>query len=115
MEQDTIFGKIVRGEIPCDKVFEDELVLAFRDINPAAPTHILVIPKKPIASLDKASPEDKNLLGHMLLSVAQIARDQGVAQDGYRVAININEQGGQTVYHLHMHLLAGRGLSWPPG
>jgi histidine triad (HIT) family protein len=113
--EDTIFGKIVRGEIPCDKVFEDDQVLAFRDINPAAPTHILVIPKKPIASLDKAAPEDAGVLGHMLLVVAQIARDQGVAEDGYRVVININEQGGQTVYHLHMHLLAGRGLSWPPG
>jgi histidine triad (HIT) family protein len=115
MSQDTIFGRIVRGELPCDKVYEDDEVLAFRDINPAAPTHVLVIPKRPIATLDAAQPGDAALLGRMLTTLAQLARDLGVAEDGYRVVINCNQDGGQTVYHLHMHLLAGRALSWPPG
>lgn len=112
----TIFKKIIDKELPADIVYEDDLCLAFRDISPQAPTHILVIPKKEIRSLndiDHAS--DKELLGHMLVTVSQFAKSQGVGEDGYRVVINTNQKGGQTVYHLHMHLLAGRDLSWPPG
>lgn len=112
---DCLFCRIVRGEIPAAKVYEDDEVLAFRDIHPAAPTHVLVIPKRPIATLDATQPDDAALLGRMLVVLAQLARDLGVAEDGYRVVINCNQDGGQTVYHLHMHLLAGRALSWPPG
>ncbi len=115
MSNETIFGKILRGEIPSDKVYEDEHVLAFRDVAPAAPTHILVIPKKHIPTLNDAQAEDAALLGHMMLSLTRIAAQEGVAEDGYRVVINCNQNGGQTVYHLHMHLLAGRAMSWPPG
>lgn len=116
MATDTIFGRIIRGELPSDKVYEDDDVLAFRDVHPAAPTHILVIPKqRPIASMDAAAAEDAALLGKLLLTAAQIARDQGFAEDGYRLVINTHDNGGQTVHHLHVHLLAGRAMSWPPG
>ena len=114
MSQDTIFGKIIRKEIPADIVHEDDLCLAFRDINAQAPTHILVIPKKPIPRLADTVPEDKELLGHMLLTVNEIAQKEGL-ENGYRVIINTDEHGGQTVFHLHMHLLGGRSLAWPPG
>ena len=114
MSEDTIFGKIIRKEIPADIVYEDDLCLAFRDITPQAPTHILVIPKKPIPKLSDAQTDDKELLGHMLLTVAEIAREQKL-ENGYRVVINTGEEGGQTVFHLHMHLLGGRSLGWPPG
>lgn len=112
---DTVFGKILRGELPCDKVYEDDDVLAFRDIHAAAPTHILIIPKTHIPTINDATDADAPLLGKMLLTAANIARDEGVADDGYRLVINCNRQGGQTVYHLHLHLLAGRSLGWPPG
>ncbi|MBF2034550.1 MAG: histidine triad nucleotide-binding protein [Leptolyngbyaceae cyanobacterium T60_A2020_046] len=115
MSEDTIFGKIIRREIPADIVYEDDLCLAFRDISPQAPTHILVIPKQPIPSLAQATAEDGALLGHLLLSVKAIAEQLGVADSGYRVVINTGEHGGQTVFHLHLHLLAGRNLQWPPG
>ena len=114
MSEDTIFGKIIRKEIPADIVYEDDLCLAFRDINPQAPTHILVIPKKSIPRLTDAADHDKALLGHMLLTVKSIAEQEGL-KNGYRVVINTDEDGGQTVFHLHMHLLGGRSLSWPPG
>ncbi|MEO1182274.1 MAG: histidine triad nucleotide-binding protein [Cyanobacteria bacterium J06636_28] len=114
MSDDTIFGKIIRKEIPADIVHEDELCLGFRDITPQAPTHILVIPKKPIPMLSDAGTEDKELLGHMLLTVKSIAEQEGLG-NGYRVIINTDKDGGQTVFHLHMHLLGGRPLSWPPG
>ena len=112
---DTIFGKIVRGEIPCDKVYEDELVMAFRDIHPQAPTHILVIPKKAIVSMAEVEDGDEATLGRMMLVASRIAREQGVDEDGYRLVVNTGGHGGQTVFHLHMHLLAGRQLGWPPG
>ncbi len=115
MNNDTLFGRILRGEIPCDKVFEDDQVLAFRDINPAAPAHILVIPKKYIPTIDAAGPEDAELLGRLMLAAAEIARQQGLAAQGYRLVINCKDHGGQTVYHLHLHLLGGRALGWPPG
>ena len=112
---DTIFGKIVRREIPADIVYEDDDVLAFRDLNPQAPVHVLFIPKQSIATLDAATPEHAELLGKLLLAAAGYARDEGLAEQGYRTVINCNEHGGQTVYHLHVHLLAGRAMQWPPG
>ncbi|KZV15420.1 Hit-like protein involved in cell-cycle regulation [Dorcoceras hygrometricum] len=112
---DTIFGKIIRREIPADIVFENDELLAFRDVNPQAPVHVLFIPKKPIATLDDAIPEDAALLGRLLLAAADYARREGFAAQGYRTVVNCNEYGGQTVFHLHVHLLAGRRLHWPPG
>ena len=112
---DTLFGKIIRREIPADIVFEDDDVLAFRDINPQAPEHVLFIPKQPLATLNDATPADAARLGRLLLAAADYARREGFAEQGYRVVINCNEHGGQTVYHLHVHLLAGRRLGWPPG
>ena len=111
----TIFKKIIDGKIPADIVYDDEDCLAFREVNPQAPIHILVIPKREIASLAGAEEEDQRLLGHILLKVADIARDQGLEVDGYRVVANIGRNGGQSVDHLHFHLLGGRSLSWPPG
>ena len=112
---DTIFSKIIRREIPADIVYEDDEVLAFRDLNPQAPTHVLFIPKEPIATLDDATPEQAQLLGRLMLAVAAYARQEGIATPGYRVVINCGDQGGQTVYHLHLHLLGGRAMHWPPG
>ena len=114
MSEDTIFSKIIRREIPADIVYEDELCLAFRDITPQAPTHILVIPKKPIPKLADAEEDDKALLGHLLLTVSKVAQQENL-DSGYRVVINTGEDGGQTVFHLHLHLLGGRSLEWPPG
>jgi len=112
---DTLFGKIIRREIPADIVYEDDDILAFRDINPQAPEHVLFIPKQPLATLDDATEADATRLGKLLLAAASYARREGFAEQGYRVVINCNEHGGQTVYHLHVHLLAGRRLGWPPG
>jgi histidine triad (HIT) family protein len=112
---DTLFAKIVRREIPADIVYEDADILGFRDVNPQAPTHVLFIPKRPMATLDDAGPDDAEGLGRLLLAAAAYARAQGLAEKGYRVVINCNEDGGQTVFHLHLHLLAGRRLHWPPG
>ncbi|MBW4441115.1 MAG: histidine triad nucleotide-binding protein [Plectolyngbya sp. WJT66-NPBG17] len=111
---DTIFGKIIRKEIPADIVYEDNLALAFRDVNPQAPVHILVIPKQPIAKLADAESKDHALLGHLLLTVKRVAEQEGLT-NGYRVVINTGEDGGQTVYHMHLHLMGGRSMSWPPG
>ena len=111
---DTIFGKIIRREIPADIVYEDDLTLAFRDINPQAPTHILVIPKKPIPRVSDAVAEDRDLLGHLLLTVKKVAEEVGL-NNGYRVVMNNGNDGGQTVDHLHLHILGGRHMKWPPG
>ncbi len=111
----TIFGMILRGEIPSDTVWEDEHCIAFRDINPAAPVHILIIPRKLIPTINDVSDDDKFLLGHMVTVARDIAAAENVGDDGYRLVFNCNRDGGQTVYHIHMHLIAGRGLSWPPG
>jgi histidine triad (HIT) family protein len=111
---ETIFARIIRREIPAQIVFEDDRCLAFRDIHPQAPTHILVIPKKPIASVDQIEPEDESVMGHLLHVCKQIAATEQLAQ-GYRLVINCGKDGGQTVDHLHIHLLAGRSLQWPPG
>lgn len=113
--KDCIFCKIAAGEIPSAKVFEDERCLAFNDLSPQAPTHILIIPRKHVDSLDKAKESQDELLGHLLLTAADIARSKGFADDGYRVVINTNRDGGQTVFHLHVHLLAGRPFTFPPG
>ncbi|MDJ1168183.1 histidine triad nucleotide-binding protein [Roseofilum sp. BLCC_M154] len=111
---ETIFSKIIRKEIPADIVYEDDLCLAFKDISPQAPTHILVIPKKPIAKLADAESQDHALMGHLLLTVKRVAEQAGLS-NGYRVVINTGEDGGQTVDHLHLHILGGRALAWPPG
>jgi histidine triad (HIT) family protein len=112
---ETIFSKIIRKEIPAQIVFEDDEILAFRDINPQAPTHILIIPKKPIATLNDVSAEDAPLIGRLFLVAKQLAADLGVAEAGYRTVFNCNPAGGQEVYHIHLHLLAGRQMHWPPG
>lgn len=106
----TIFGKIIRREIPADIVFEDEHLIAFRDIAPSAPVHVLFVPKTPIATLDNAQPAHAELLGRLMLAAADYARAQGLAQDGYRVVMNCNDHGGQTVFQVHLHLLAGAPL-----
>jgi histidine triad (HIT) family protein len=112
---DTIFARIIRREIPADIVYEDNDVLAFRDVNPQAPVHVLFIPKQAIATLGDATAADGPLLGKLLLAAASYAREQGLEKSGYRTVINTNDDGGQTVYHLHVHLLAGRRMTWPPG
>ena len=112
---DTIFMKIINGEIPATKLYEDEHVLAFEDVNPQAPKHVLVIPKKTIATANDIEPEDAELIGRLFLVAKQVAVDLGVDKDGYRLVMNCNAAGGQTVYHLHLHLMAGRNFSWPPG
>jgi len=111
----TIFQKIIDGEIPAEKVFEDADLLAFRDIQPQAPHHVLVIPKKPIISMAHAAPEDDALIGKVMRIAAEVARDAGLEQDGYRLVTNIGKNGGQSVYHLHIHVLGGRQMVWPPG
>jgi histidine triad (HIT) family protein len=115
MSQETIFSKIIRGEIAAAVVFENEHVLAFKDIAPQAPTHILLIPKKALKDIASAQAEDKALLGELLFSAAEVARQQGLESDGYRVVINTGRDGGQTVFHLHLHIIGGRALAWPPG
>ena len=111
---ETIFSKIIRKEIPADIVYEDDLALAFRDVQPQAPVHILIIPKKPIKSIDRAADSDAALLGHLLLTVKRVAAQEGLDK-GYRIVINTGEDGGQTVFHLHLHLLGKRAMTWPPG
>lgn len=110
----TIFSKIINKEIPAKIVYEDEFCLAFRDVHPQAPTHILVIPKEEIVSLMETDERHKMLLGHMLLTLTQIAKKEGLTK-GYRTVINTGAGGGQSVFHLHMHLLGGRPMEWPPG
>ncbi len=113
MADDCLFCRIVRGEIPAKLVFEDDLCIAFRDVNPQAPVHVLVIPREHVASLNQAT--DANLVGRLLLAGAAIAKQENVADDGYRMVINTNRGAGQTVFHLHAHLLGGRPMGWPPG
>ena len=112
---DTIFSKIIRREIPADIVHEDEDVIGFRDVNAQAPSHVLFIPRKPVATLNDLDESDALLIGKLVLAATAYAKAQGFAEQGYRCVINCNEDGGQSVYHLHLHLLAGRRLSWPPG
>ena len=112
---ETIFSKIIRKEIPANIVHEDDLCLAFHDVSPQAPTHVLVIPKKPIVSLEELEDEDAALLGHLWLTIKQVARKLELAEGGYRVVVNCGRNGGQSVDHLHYHILGGRPLTWPPG
>lgn len=111
----TIFTKIIQKEIPAKIVYEDDEVLAFEDIQPQAPVHILIIPKKEIPTLNDLQSEDAALMGKLFLVAQNIAKEQGFAEQGYRTVFNCNEDGGQTVNHIHLHLLAGRSLTWPPG
>ena len=112
---DTLFTKIIRREIPADIVYEDEHVVGFRDIHPQAPVHVLFVPREPVPTLDDLRPDQAELAGRLVLAAAEYARREGFAQAGYRTVINCRDDGGQTVYHIHLHLLAGRALAWPPG
>ena len=112
---DTLFARIVRREIPADIVYEDEHVLAFRDVHPQAPVHVLFIPKVAKATLDELGADDAEYAGRLLVAAAAYARREGFAESGYRTVINCNGDGGQTIFHIHLHLLAGRQLHWPPG
>lgn len=112
---DCLFCRIIRREIPASIVYEDDQVLAFNDINPQAPLHALVIPKRHIHSLNALSPQDDAIVGELVRRAAAIARDKGYADRGFRTVFNTNAEAGQTVFHIHLHLLAGRGLTWPPG
>ncbi|KAK8378028.1 hypothetical protein O3P69_018752 [Scylla paramamosain] len=111
---DTIFGKILRKEIPADFIYEDEQCVAFRDVSPQAPTHFLVIPRKPLATLSDAGDEDEQLLGHLMLVARRVAKEQGLDK-GFRLVVNNGQEGAQSVYHLHLHVLGGRQMQWPPG
>jgi histidine triad (HIT) family protein len=111
----TLFEKIIAREIPATILYEDDLVVAFRDIKPQAPTHVLVVPKKPIPRIGEARPEDQSVLGHLLLKSAELAKTLGLAQSGFRLVFNNGPDAGEAVPHLHCHLLGGRQMSWPPG
>ena len=110
-----LFCRIIAGEIPSDTIYQDERCLAFRDVNPQAPVHVLVIPRDHLESLDDAGQRDEALLGHLLRVAARVANEQGLSDSGYRTAINTGAGAGQSVFHLHVHVLGGRALSWPPG
>jgi histidine triad (HIT) family protein len=111
----TLFEKIIARQIPADIVYEDDLVLAFRDIKPHAPTHVLIVPKKHIARIADAGPEDEKILGHLMLKAAEVASKLGLKNSGYRLVINNGPHAGESVPHLHCHILGGRDLAWPPG
>lgn len=112
---DCLFCKMVSGEIQADAVFENGNVLAFRDINPQAPTHVLVIPKRHIATINDLETGDTGLVGELFLAAKEVAKAEGIADDGYRTVMNCNAQAGQTVFHVHLHVLGGRPMNWPPG
>ena len=114
-EQNCLFCRIVAGEVPADIVYQDERCVAFRDINPQAPVHVLVIPRDHTESLDEATQRDETMLGHLLRAAARVANEQGLSENGYRTVINTGAGAGQSVFHLHLHVLGGRPLSWPPG
>ncbi|MBE76954.1 MAG: histidine triad nucleotide-binding protein [Candidatus Marinimicrobia bacterium] len=111
----TIFTKIINKEIPADILFENDNILAFRDINPQAPIHFLVIPKKEISTLNDIEEVDKDIVGELFIVAKDLAKKEGIAESGYRTVFNCNEHGAQTVYHIHLHVLGGRQLNWPPG
>lgn len=114
-QEKTIFKKIIDGEIPANIVYQDDLCLAFHDVSPQAPVHVLLIPKKEVVNVAGLQEEDHQLAGHLLMTAAKVARELGIEQDGYRLVANCGPNGGQSVDHLHLHILAGRQLSWPPG
>lgn len=111
----TIFDKIINRDIPADIVFEDDRILAFKDINPQAPVHILIIPKKRITTINEIDESDSDLIGNIIIRAKLIAKEMGLAENGYRLVFNCNDDGGQEVYHIHLHLLGGRKMKWPPG
>lgn len=111
---DCLFCKIINKEIPAQIIYEDEHVLAFNDISPQAPTHVLIIPRKHISTLNDVEQGDETIVGHMIKTAAEIAKEMGFDQSGYRTVFNCNEDGGQTVYHIHLHLLGGKAMGWPP-
>ena len=113
--EDCIFCKVVKGEIPSQKVYEDEKILAFNDVNPQAPIHILIIPKRHIDKLSSLEDKDKELIGYMFLIAKRIAKDKGINKTGYRIVGNCEKNAGQLVFHIHLHLLGGRKFGWPPG
>ncbi len=112
---DSIFTKIIKREIPADIVFENDSVLAFKDIDPKAPVHVLIIPKKQIPTINDANTEDAELLGNIILAAKEIAKAMNIDENGYRLVFNCNKDAGQTVFHIHCHLLGGRPMNWPPG
>jgi histidine triad (HIT) family protein len=112
---DCLFCKIINKEIPSEVVYEDDDLLAFNDIDPKAPTHVLIIPKKHITTMNDLTEKDNALIGQMFQAAKHIAKEKGLAEDGYRVVMNCNKKGGQAVYHIHLHLLGGRQMTWPPG
>jgi len=111
----TLFEKIIAREIPADIIYEDDLVIAFNDINPKAPTHVLIIPKKPIPRIAEAQPEDHRVLGHLLLKASEVAGELGLHEKGFRLVFNNGADAGETVPHMHLHILGGREMIWPPG
>ncbi len=115
MADRTLFQKIADGDIDADMVYEDDQCIAFHDINPQAPVHVLIVPRKPIASVNDLTPGDEPLVGHLYTVAKELARELEVADDGYRLVMNCGDQAGQSVYHLHLHLLGGRSMQWPPG
>jgi histidine triad (HIT) family protein len=114
-ENDCLFCKIVAGDVPADIIFESETVVAFRGLNPKAPTHVLIIPKRHIGTINALADGDQATIGDLFLTAAKLAADEGFADEGYRVVMNCNAAAGQTVFHIHLHLLGGRQLTWPPG
>jgi len=112
---DCLFCRVANGELPTEIIYKNDDILAFRDINPQAPTHVLVIPKRHIDSINHATPGDAELLGRMVLAAKEVAAQEGLHDAGYRLVFNINNHGGQTVYHIHLHVLGGRQMTWPPG
>ncbi len=114
-QDDCLFCKIVDGEIPADIIYESDTAIAFRDINPQAPAHVLIIPRKHIATINDLEEDDEAVIGSLFTAAREIAAQEGLSEQGYRTVINCNEAAGQTVFHIHLHLLGGRGFSWPPG
>ena len=112
---DCLFCKILDGDIPCDRVYENDQVIAFRDVNPQAPTHILVIPREHISTVNDLTAEDKSIVAEMMLAAQAIAKQEGIEESGYRLVMNCNEGAGQMVFHIHLHILGGRRMNWPPG
>ena len=115
VSQDCLFCKILAGDIPADIIYESETAIGFRDINPKAPTHVLIIPRQHIATINDISEEDHSIVGSLFSAAREIAAAEGIAEEGYRAVMNCNEAAGQTVFHIHLHLLGGRALGWPPG
>ena len=115
MSEDCLFCKIVAGDIPADVIYESDAAIGFRDISPKAPTHVLVIPRKHIATINDLEDGDQSLVGDLYMAAKQIAADEGIAESGYRAVMNCNEGAGQSVFHIHLHVLGGRLLAWPPG